>query len=34
MQGKDKNNETPTNFSDIYTPSGLKLYLDDTTNRL
>lgn len=34
MKSKDKKNEAPTNFPDIKTVEGLKLYLDDTANRL
>lgn len=34
MQSKDKNRGVPTNFSDINTARELKLYLDDTANRL
>ena len=34
MKSKDKKNEAPTNFPDIETVEGLKLYLDDTANRL
>ena len=34
MKSKDKKNEAPTSFSDIETVEELKLYLDDTANRL
>ena len=34
MKSKDKKKEVPTNFPDIETVEGLKLYLDDMANRL
>lgn len=34
MKSKDKKNEVPTNFPDIETVEGLKLYLDDMASRL
>lgn len=34
MKNRDKKSETPTSFSDIQTAEDLKLYLDDTANRL